>query len=287
MTNFDPRAPLAGAADPWASLPAPSLRAKPPYHMTEMIAAEPVVAERLLDDLADHQGPASRLAGAIGQAATSGGSIIVTGCGTSEHGAQGVALIVRDALRAGGLPSGPTAILAAQAFELALDPPSGGLVIGVSHEGATEATIRALEASAQAGARTGLITASAGAPAAAASSPELVLDTVELDHSWCHTIGYLSPLLAGAAIGAHLTGDELDPESIRDLLETRRARSASRQPSVTHGRCWWWGPAPTGQLPASSRSRSKRRRGCRPRCEIWRPSSTATCRQRTDRPAWS
>jgi fructoselysine-6-P-deglycase FrlB-like protein len=218
MTTFDPRAPLAGAPDPWKYLPQPSLRAGPPYHMTDMIAAEPFVAERVLERLADPQGPAGRLAGAIGQAASSGGSIVVTGCGTSEHAAQGVAVIIREALRAGGLPSGPTAVVAAQAFELALEPPTGGLVIGISHEGGTEATIHALEASGAAGARTALITASAGAPAATAASPELVLETVELDHSWCHTIGYLSPLLAGAAIGAHLSGRAVDPAAVRDLL---------------------------------------------------------------------
>jgi fructoselysine-6-P-deglycase FrlB-like protein len=186
--------------------------------MTEMIAAEPFVAERILDRFADAQGPAGRLAGAIGQAASSGASIVVTGCGTSEHGAQGVALIIREALRAGGLPSGPTAILAAQAFELALEPPTGGLVIGVSHEGGTAATIRAMEASVAAGTRAALITASAGAPAADAASDGLVLETIELDHSWCHTVGYLSPLLAGAATGAHLSGGALNGGAVRELL---------------------------------------------------------------------
>ncbi len=186
--------------------------------MTDMIAAEPFVASRLLERFADPQGSAGRLAGAIGQAASSGASIVVTGCGTSEHGAQGVCLMIREALRAGGLPSGPTAVISAQAFELALDPPTGGLVIGLSHEGGTAATIRALEASRAAGARTAVITASAGSPAAVPASPELVLETVELDHSWCHTIGFLSPLIAGAATGAHLAGRALDSTAVQDLL---------------------------------------------------------------------
>ena len=220
MTTFDPRAPLAGAADPWESQPQPSLRSGPPYHMTDMIAAEPFVAERLLDRLADPQGPAGRVAGAIGQAASSGSSIVVTGCGTSEHAAQAVAAIIRDALRDGGLPHGPTSVIAAQAFELALDPPTGGLVIGISHEGGSAATIHALEAAMAAGARTAVITGSAGSPAAAtsASSPELVVETVEMDHGWCHTIGYLSPLVAGAAIGAHVSGRAIDPAVVRELV---------------------------------------------------------------------
>ena len=178
-----------------------------------MIAAEPFVAERILARLADPQGPAGRLAGAIGQAASSGASVIVTGCGTSEHAAQAVVEILREGLRSGGLPSGPTTVVAAQALELSLDPPTGGLVIGVSHEGGTTATIRALEASAAAGARVAVITGSAGSPAGravAASAPELVVATVEMDHGWCHTVGYLSPLVAGAAIADELAGRSID-----------------------------------------------------------------------------
>jgi glucosamine--fructose-6-phosphate aminotransferase (isomerizing) len=230
MTTFDPRAPLAGAVDPWEPLPPPSLRTAPPYHMTDMIAAEPFVASRLLERFADPQWAAGRLAGAIGQAASSGASVVVTGCGTSEHAAQGIALMIREALRAGGLPSGPTAVISAQAFELALDPPTGGLVIGVSHEGGTAATIRALETSRAAGARTAMITASAVSPAAAPASPELVLETLEMDHSWCHTIGYLSPLIAGAATGAHLAGRSLDSAVVVDLLAsgTRDEEGAER-----------------------------------------------------------
>jgi glucosamine--fructose-6-phosphate aminotransferase (isomerizing) len=218
MTTFDPRAPLAAAPDPWEELPPPSVRDGPPFHMTDMIAAEPFLAERILDRLDDPQGPAGRLAGAIGQAASSGAPIVVTGCGTSEHAAIAIVEILREGLRSGGLPSGPATILAAQAFELALDPPGGGLVIGISHEGGSTATIRALEASAGAGARTALITGSAGSPAAAAASAELVVETVEMDHGWCHTIGYLSPIIAAAAIADELADRTTDSGLVRDLL---------------------------------------------------------------------
>ena len=223
MTTFDPRAPLAAAPEPWTELPSPSLRSGPPFAMTDMIAAEPFLAERILDRLGDPQGPAGRLAGAIGQAASSGAPIVVTGCGTSEHAAQAVVEILREGLRSGGLPSGPATILAAQAFELALDPPTGGLLIGISHEGGTTATIRALEAAAVAGARTAVITGSAGSPAAAAASPELVVETVEMDHGWCHTVGYLSPLVAAAAIADELAGRSLDRATVRDLLASGAA----------------------------------------------------------------
>ena len=218
MKTFDPRAPLAPAPDPWAELPTPSLRAGPPFHMTDMIAAEPFLAERLLDALEDPAGPAGRLAGAIGQAASSGATIVVTGCGTSEHAAQAIVEILREGLRAGGLPGGPGTILSAQALELALDPPTGGLLIGVSHEGGTAATIAALAAAGRAGARTGVITGSAHSPAGDAVPSDMVVATREMDHGWCHTVGYLSPIVAGVAVAAELADEDIDPEAVRELL---------------------------------------------------------------------
>jgi glucosamine--fructose-6-phosphate aminotransferase (isomerizing) len=218
MTTFDPRMPLAAAPDPWAELPPPSLRSGPPWHMTEMIEAEPFVADRILARLADPQGAAGRLAGAIGQAASSGAAIIVTGCGTSEHAAQGAAEILRAGIRAAGLPAGRAAVLSAQAFELALDAPTGGLVIGISHEGGSVATIDAMDAAGDAGARVGLITGSAAAPAGDAADEDLIVETVEMDQGWCHTIGYVAPLVAATAVAAQLAGAEADAPAIHDLL---------------------------------------------------------------------
>jgi fructoselysine-6-P-deglycase FrlB-like protein len=126
--------------------------------------------------------------------------------------------ILRDAIRAAGLPAGPASILSAQAFELAQDPPTGGLVIGVSHEGGTPATIAAMDAAGDAGARVALITGSAGSPAGDAADAERVVETIEMDQGWCHTVGYLSPLVAAAAIGGELSGLDLDPEVVRELL---------------------------------------------------------------------
>ena len=218
VTTFDPRAPLDPAPDPWAEMPQPSTRSGPPWHMTDMIAAEPFVAERIVERLADPQGPAGRLAGAVGQAASSGAPIVITGCGTSEHAALAAVEILRDAIRAGGLPAGPTSVVASQAFELALDPPNGGLVIGVSHEGATAATIDAMDAAGDAGAHVGLITGSDHSPAGDTADEELIVETVEMDHGWCHTIGYVAPIVATAAIGAQLSGSPLDAVAVRELL---------------------------------------------------------------------
>lgn len=220
MTNatppFDPLAPLPGPPDPWASTDQPSLRSGPPYHMTEMIAAEPAIARRILTRHGVADGPAAALADAVREAATAGAAVVVTGCGTSEHAALGVAEILREARAAAGLPGG--SVVAAQAFELAQDPPSSGLVIGVSHEGGTAATNAALGAARAAGGRTALVTVSSRSPGAAFADASLVVETGELDQSWCHTVGYVSPMLAAAAVGAHVSGRSLDIEAVVELL---------------------------------------------------------------------
>ena len=81
-TDFDPEARLPGAPDPWASTSTPSPRSGPPYHMTDMIAAEPALAERVLGRLAGPEGGAARLAALIREVAHFGEPIVVTGCGT-------------------------------------------------------------------------------------------------------------------------------------------------------------------------------------------------------------
>lgn len=233
---FDPTAPLPGPPDPWAEGETPSPRDGPPWHMTEMIEAEPAVSERVLTTLADPAGPAARVSRAVREAAQAGRPVIVVGCGTSEHGALGVAGMLRDAAGAAGLPSQPGeagAAIPIQAFEAAQAPVKDGLVIGVSHEGATWATMRALEAARDAGSRTALITASKHSPAAALADSELVIATGELDQSWCHTIGYLSPLLAGASIGAHLSGTAVDISAATELLRTTTAMTAAAEGIAT------------------------------------------------------
>ena len=212
--SFDPTAPLPGPPDPWEAAPTPSLRPGPPYHMTDMIAAEPAMAARILRRLAGADTSAAALADTIRAMIEAGDPVIVTGCGTSEHAALAVAAIVRDAARTARL--GEMIVAAEQAFELDLVPPSRGLVIGVSHEGGTPATNAALEAARDAGRMTAVITVSGRSPAGALT--DIVVETEELDQGWCHTVGYLSPILAAAAIGAHLSGRALDPVAVTDLL---------------------------------------------------------------------
>ena len=212
-SDFDPTAPLAGPPEPWANATAPSRRDGPPYHMTDMIAAVPALARRIIARVTG-SGAAAELTAAIRTAVSGGAPIVVTGCGTSETAAVGIVEILREALEAAG--AADTVVLSAQAFELALDPPTRGLVIGVSHEGGTGATNAALKAARAAGARTAVLTVSRRSPAGQAA--EIVVETGELDQSWCHTIGYVSPMLAAAAVGAELSGRDLDGDAIAQLL---------------------------------------------------------------------
>jgi fructoselysine-6-P-deglycase FrlB-like protein len=127
--------------------------------------------------------------------------------------------------------------MSAQAFELAQDPPQRGLVIGISHEGGTAATIAALDAARSRGSRTALVTASASAPAARAA--DIVLETVELDASWCHTVGYVSPIVAATATAGILAGGEPNPDRPRDRLaagiEAAHAATGGSRPDATIG----------------------------------------------------
>lgn len=212
----DASRPLPGPPEPWEGSSMPSLRSGPPYHMTEMIAAEPALARRILSRLADPGGPAARLAETIRSVAVAGRPISVVGCGTSEHGALGAVEILRDAMGQAGLPAWAGSPASMQAFEAALEPAPGGLCIGVSHEGGTWATNRALEAARSAGATVALFTVSDHSPGAALA--DIVVTTEEMDQSWCHTIGYLSPLLAATAVGAHLVGSAVDSAAVSGLL---------------------------------------------------------------------
>jgi len=229
IDRLDPNQPLSGPPEPWAETDMPSLRDAAPWHMTEMIEAEPALAERLLTRLAAPSGGAADLAEQIRATAYRGASIVATGCGTSEHGAQAVAEVLRDAMRVAGLPwrlGQGGAPVASQAFEASLEDElgAGGLVIGISHEGATWATNRALTAARSSGAAIGLITVSDRSPGA--QQADVVIATEELDQSWCHTIGYLAPILAATAVGGHISGRPVDPAVVRSALAAGLAADA-------------------------------------------------------------
>ncbi len=215
MRDSDAR-PSCDPDHPWAPMPMPPLRSGPPYLMADSMALEAAVAERLVADTAAN-GSAVRIADLLRSTAfgesPSGWPPTIVGCGTSEHAGIASAAIWNEAWRRAGLP-GPGPI-SRQAFEAAQDP-WPGTTIGISHEGATWATLEAMRAARGRGAHLGLVTAAANGPGARLA--DAYLCTGEVDHSWCHTIGYLAPIVAAAAVGAALTGDRLDGTVIRDLV---------------------------------------------------------------------
>ena len=217
MAAFDPEAPLPGAPDPWAGSEMPAGRDGPPYAMTEMIAAEPALAERLVRRLNDD--PAlGQVIVALEEAAAAGRPIVATGCGTSEHAAMVAAALLTGVL-------GGSTVWPMQALEAARRPPRDGVLVAVSHEGGTWATNEALKASHAAGSTTGLITVSDRSPGAALA--DHVLATGEQDQSWCHTVGYLSPMIVAAALAGEVSDDPLDPVVVRALLEASAQGSAA------------------------------------------------------------
>jgi glutamine---fructose-6-phosphate transaminase (isomerizing) len=213
--GFDPEAPLPGPPQPWVASSMPRPRGGPPFAMSEMIAAEPALAERLLRRLDEPAGPTARLATMLAGAARADTRIRVVGCGTSEHAAMATARILADALGRAGLPRGR--VRSVQALEAWLDDVEGAaLTIAISHEGGTWATNGALEAARDRGDRTALVTVGGDSPAAELA--DVVVTTGEQDQSWCHTVGYLSPVLAAVSTAGHLAGPRPDPSSVRALL---------------------------------------------------------------------
>jgi glucosamine 6-phosphate synthetase-like amidotransferase/phosphosugar isomerase protein len=180
--------------------------------MSQMIAAEPALAERLVHRLAKDEAIAT-LATLVRDTTAAGRPIITTGCGTSEHAAMGIAALLNEAL---DLPAGRD-VRSVQALETLARPMTEGLLIAVSHEGGTHITNEALRAARDAGAGTALITVGDGSPGAELAG--LVVRTGEQDQSWCHTVGYLSPLLVGVVLAARLSRSRVDALAIRALLD--------------------------------------------------------------------
>src|SRR4051812_2249026 len=127
----------------------PELRPGPPWAMEEMIDAEPGLPESVLVEPA-----AAAVAAWVAAAVAAREPVILTGCGTSEHAAMAGAALL-------GEVAGPAAVSARDAFEAALDPQSGGVLIAISHEAGTAATLAAASAAAERGAKVALVTARA------------------------------------------------------------------------------------------------------------------------------
>ena len=208
----------------WLTDDFPELRDAPPWVMEQMIFAQARLAAPILGD---DRAEVSRLRDAVVEAASAGEPVVVTGCGTSEHAATVVAELLTDSLRRAGLP---VRAEARQALDAALDPRAGGICIGISHDGGTRATQLALEAARESGATTGLITACADP--ACRSGADLVFVTPLHDDSWCHTLAYVSAILAGARISG-ITGDEV-ARVAGGAIESTLERRADLEAAAAH-----------------------------------------------------
>lgn len=165
----------------------PELRDGPPWAMEEMIYAQPGLVEPILNSSAALE---------AAESIREGGPITIVGCGTSEHAAMAGAHLI-DGARA------------RDAFEASLDPQQGGVLIAISHEAGTAATRAAQRAAAAKGARTIMITAR---PEKA--DADIVFGTPLVDTSWCHTVGYVSPILALTAIAG-----QIDTNTAQEVIE--------------------------------------------------------------------
>jgi glucosamine--fructose-6-phosphate aminotransferase (isomerizing) len=192
----------------WHTDSFPELRESPPWVMAEMIEAEPDLLETIATGT-----DTSPLALMMRSAQP----LSVVGCGTSEHASLAVAAMLTES----GTPA-----RSREAFEASLDPQPGGGVIGISHEGGTAATIRAMEAARAAGAATALITAAGDSPASKAA--DAVVTTPAVDGSWCHTIGYTSPIAAGLALAARPAAGQVRELADAGLRSRRQAGDVAR-----------------------------------------------------------
>src|SRR5580704_249857 len=168
----------------------PELRSAAPWVMEDMIEAQVTLPEALGDSLASS---ATQLVEMMHAAADTGEPIVVSAVGTSGHSARAVALILNDDMGESAVAAGPAE--ARESSDEALAPRRRGLCIAISHGGLSTSTVRALAAAREAGAKTALVTAADNTPAR--DIADVVLVTPLRDKSYCHTVGYTSPMLAG------------------------------------------------------------------------------------------
>ena len=150
-----------------------------------MIAAEPALAGRVLRRLGvvrrssgapgvpprleapGRDTPAGRLAAAIRTALEKGEPVVVTGCGTSEHGAQAFAAIVADAATRGGIRGrGPAGKPSSRPGVRGVAGAAAGRArsSGSATRAGPAATLAALDAAAAPAARTAAVTVQPASP---------------------------------------------------------------------------------------------------------------------------
>jgi fructoselysine-6-P-deglycase FrlB-like protein len=190
----------------------PELRQAPPWVMEEMIAAESALPSQLADTTGE---AAARLAARIREVVEAGDPLVVTGVGTSGHGARATALILNDAVSGSPVAAGPAEARESSDQELA--PRARGLCLGISHGGMTRSTAAALAAAREAGASTALVTASTEGPVRRVADD--ILQTPLKDASYCHTVGYVSPILAAISVAAAYRGSPFTAAELTTYLQ--------------------------------------------------------------------
>jgi glutamine---fructose-6-phosphate transaminase (isomerizing) len=189
----------------------PELRSAAPWVMEDMIEAQVILPEALGGSLASS---APRLVEMLHAAAGAGEPIVVSAVGTSGHSARAVALILNGAIGESAVAAAPAE--ARESADQAVAPRRRGLCIAISHGGLSASTVRALAAAREAGAKTALITAAGSTPAR--DIADVVLVTPLRDRSYCHTVGYISPMLAGFYLASAYRGEEFPAASLAGYL---------------------------------------------------------------------
>jgi glutamine---fructose-6-phosphate transaminase (isomerizing) len=180
----------------YSELP-PDIRHKHPYHMYDEIALQPQAVARSFD-LFEQYG------GRVVDLVASARRVVVTGCGTSFHGALSGAWLLR------ALGPEDASIQAIQAYELVTynrDLRPDDLLIALSHSGTSYMTLRALDKARLAGAETVLLTGFPDSPGAQHAS-HVVPTGYSEERSWAHTVSYTAALAIFAALASTLNSGD-------------------------------------------------------------------------------
>lgn len=180
-------------------------RARPPFHMHDMILGQPAFVRETLTILRRIDGRAFL---------ASPRALIVTGCGTSFHAASIGARLLQEALGDSGR------VQAVHAYDLlhGFAVPGDATVLGVSHSGATSTTNQALALARRSGATTRALCGIPGSRMAEVAEETLVIGS-EHDHSWANTMSYTTQLAAFARLAeSSASGSrELFPDGLEGL----------------------------------------------------------------------
>ena len=210
----------------------PDPRSRPPYHMHDMIHAQPEAVRETIDRVERERDFV------LGHP----DGLVLTGCGTSFHAAMYGAAILQEAY---GLEIPARAV---PAYDLlhGVDVPVGTTVLAVSHSGSTRTTNQALERVGAAGVHTVGMCGIPESAMEAIADRTLVIGSTR-DASWANTMSYTSQLTALACLAMRVAGNRWDPledalgrlpRSLRKALECetavrRMARSVVKRDRVT------------------------------------------------------